>query len=107
VKEFKGRNETDKEERKEIIPHHNDSDSFENRFRKDAFEETGNPFEKNDVLFHVMTRIVMNETAVQLAKDAKAIGRNQYEAYRNERLVTCSKSIYDVMPRNNLALFCI
>jgi hypothetical protein len=37
VKEFKGRNETYKEETKENLPHHDDSDSFEKRFRKDAF----------------------------------------------------------------------
>ncbi len=54
VNEFTGRNEA--EETKESIPHHEDSDSFEKRFHKDggslrkAFEETGNPFEENNVL---------------------------------------------------------
>ncbi len=31
--------------------------------------------------------------------------QKQYDAYKNERLATCRKSIYDVIPRNNLALF--
>jgi hypothetical protein len=111
VNEFMGGNEADAEETKQSIPHHEDSDSFKKRFRKDvgslrkAFEETGNPFEESNVLVHVMTRIVMNETAVQSVKDAKATWKAQYEAYRTERLATCRKSIYDVIPRNNLALF--
>ena len=108
VSEFMGRNKAYAEETKESIPHHEDSDSFKKCFRKDVgslrkvFEETGNPFEKSNVLVHVMTQVVMNEAAVQ---DAKATGKAQYDAYRNERLATCRKSIYDVIPQNNLALF--
>ncbi len=47
----------------------------------------------------------MGDAAVQSVKSARRIGKEHYEAYKHERIETCSKSIYAVVSKNKLTLF--
>ena len=114
VNEFKNYDEESEDEDKtpkEELPHHEDSNSFEKRFRKDVasleatLSEIGNPFDEGDILFQIMTKNVMADPSIKSVQNAKKIGEAQYQAYVRERLLTCKKSIYEVIPKNKLSLF--
>ena len=82
-----------------VLPHHENSTSFEKRFRnhiqsfKKTFEEIGNPFAESANLMQVMTRIIVNESSVKSVANAKQIGNQQYKRYIEERITSCSMSI--------------
>ena len=82
-----------------VLPHHENSTSFEKRFRnhiqsfKKTFKENGNPFAESDNLMQVMTRIIVNESSVKSVANAKQIGNQQYKRYIEERITSCSMSI--------------
>jgi hypothetical protein len=80
VKNFNKEDE-DETERK----HHEDTDAYETKFRKDvsnfklAFVEVGNPFsDEEDSLTQVVTRTIMDSSSfesVELAKNTRSISR--------------------------------
>jgi hypothetical protein len=66
----------------------------------DAFNE--NPFtEISSDLFVIDTKVIMADQVVQSAED---LGRKQYEAFVDERMVKMTKPIHDTIPKNNLTL---
>ena len=67
--------------------------------------EVGNPFDEGDILLQLMTKNIMADPSIKSIQDAKRIGEAQYQAYVRERLLTCNKSIYEVISRNKLYLF--
>ena len=108
VRNFNSTEERETGEKK----HHEDTDAFETKFRKDvrsfkqSFTEAGNPFsDEYDSLVQVMTRTIMNSSAADSVINAKNIGKVQYDQYVQKRLVTCEQSIYDAIPKNNLPIF--
>ena len=95
-----------------ITSHHEDMVSFEKKFRKDvkslysAYIEDGNPFEEeDDVLTKLGDKVVMNEHAIKFVHEARKRGKDQYDIFKVERLVTATKSIHDVIKKNKLPLF--
>ena len=94
-----------------ITSHHEDTVSFEKKFRKDvkslysAYIEDGNPFEEDDVLTKLGDKMVMNEHAIKSVCEARKRGKDQYDIFKVERLVTATKSIHDVIKKNKLPLF--
>ena len=94
-----------------ITSHHEDTISFEKKFRKDVkslysvFIEDGNPFEEDDVLMKLEDKVVMNEQAIKSVREARKKGKNQYDTFKVERLITATKSIHDVIKENKLPLF--
>ena len=97
VHEFKNYGEESEDEDetpKEELPHHEDSNSFEKRFRKDVkslksmLSEVENPFEEGYILLQLMTKKIMTDAAIKSVQHAKTIGEAQYQAYVRERLET-------------------
>ena len=95
-----------------IKSHHENTTTFEKRFRKDvksmyeAFIENGNPFEEEeDVLITLGSKVVMGEQARTSVREARQAGKDQYEAFKVERLITSEKSVHDVIKKNKLPLF--
>ena len=92
-------------------PHHEDTESNEKRFRmhvspcKSAFDEAGNPFEEEDILVHVVSRQIMNDTAATSVKAAYDTGKKQYDNFVYKRLVSCEVPIRNLIPKNKFALF--
>jgi hypothetical protein len=71
-----------------------------------AFTEVGSPFsDAEDSLIQVMTRTIMNSASGESVRNAENIRKKQYEEYVRKRLVTCEKSIHELIPKNNLPLF--
>jgi len=75
----KGFRENDSEEKE--IKHHEDTKSFENRFRKDvvafcnSMKELGNPFRDTDNnLVSMISKNIMNDDAVASVSNAASIG---------------------------------
>ena len=90
---------------------HEDTVSFEKKFRKDvkslysAYIEDGNPFEEDDVLTKLEDKVVINEHAIKSVREARKRGKDQYDIFKVERLVTATKSIHDIIKKNKLPLF--
>ena len=92
--------------------HHEDTKVFENRFRDDVntfFEELnsrGNPFLLlGDELENIFSKSVMSLECSKSVRDAYSIGKEAYEKYCAERLVSGTASIYDTIKMNKLPLF--
>ena len=66
-----------------VLQHHENLTSYEKRFRnhiqsfKRKFDKIGNLFAESANLMRLMTRIIMNESAVK--SNAKQIGNQQYK----------------------------
>ena len=74
----------DTEEDEIFRSHHEDTDSFENTFRKEnealfvAFDETGNPFaETEEGLVQLATKHVLDDGATKSVREAKVLGKKQ------------------------------
>ena len=92
--------------------HHEQTPSTQNRFARnvksvvDIFIEYGNPFtETSSDLFSVDTNVFMANKVVQSVREAEDLGKAQYKAFVGDRLINLSKSIYYIIPKNNLMLF--
>ena len=84
--------------------HHEQTTSTQNRFASnvqsviDAFNEMGNPFtETSSDLFAIDTKIIMADQVVQSIKEAEGLGRKQYEAFVDERMVKMTKPIHETI----------
>ena len=72
----------------------------------EAFIESGNPFEEEeDVLITLGSKVVMGEQARKSVREARQAGKDQYEAFKMERLITSERSVHDVIKKNKLPLF--
>ena len=91
--------------------HHEDTDAFELRYRKDAvsfkemIEEAGSPFVEEDLLINVANKVVQSAKAVESVRNAKDIGLKAYNEFVQKRLITCEESIYKTITNNKLQLF--
>ncbi len=66
----------------------------------------GNPFtETSSDLLAIDTKVIMADQVVQSIKEAEGLGRKQYEAFVDERIVKMTRNIHDAIPKNKLALF--
>ena len=92
--------------------HHEQTPSTQNRFARngksvvDIFNEWGNPFtETSSNLFAVDTNVLMADEVVQSVREAEDLGKAQYKALVDGHMINLTKSIYDIIPKNNLILF--
>ena len=98
VNEFKSYEESSEDEHKtprEGLPHHEDPNSFETTL-SGYFNA-----QSNIVRDISMTKNVMADPPIKSVLNAKKMGEAQYQAYVTERLLTCKKSIYEVIPKAN------
>jgi len=89
--------------------HHEQTPSTQNRSARnvksvvDIFDEWGNPFtETSSDLFAVDTNVIMAYEVVQSVRKAEDLGKAQYKAFVDDRMINLMKSIYDTIPKNNL-----
>ena len=94
------------------LKHHEDSNAFEKQFRKDVkalcnvFEVHGNPFDDpDDNLVHLISKMIMNEEAVDSVKRVKDLGERQFRQYVEKRLIKCEVPIHEKIEKNKLVLF--
>ena len=66
----------------------------------------GNPFsdESNDLLV-LDTKDLADPTVISTMRKLEKAGKQQYETFVNERLVTQSRPVNDPIKRNNFPLF--
>jgi hypothetical protein len=66
----------------------------------------GNPFLDDSFdLVTLDTKVIMSESVVNAIRTAEELGIRQYHAFVADRLSVSSKSVYDPIQKNNLALF--
>lgn len=71
-----------------------------------AIETMGNPFlESGDDLLVLDTKEIASEKVVDTVNRIQEIGKEQFEAFVDERIVARKKSISDVIHLNQLAVF--
>ena len=102
----------DNEENTVGYKHHENSKSFEIKFKKhfkslrEEYEKVGNPFlEDSDIFYTLITKTVMEVTSNKSVYDARKIGKEQYSSYQQEVFVFGRRSIYDTIKRNKLSLY--
>ena len=95
-----------------LKPHHEQTKAVQERFVKDVrslvstIEEMGNPFlEESMDLFNLNSKAVMSQGVVNDLKNIKALGKEKYELFIEERFQSNMKSIGSTIPRNNLGMF--
>ena len=72
----------------------------------DAIEEMVNPFAENSKDLLVLdSRDLADLTVIDMLRQAKSLGQEEYDTYVNERLVNQTKLITDPIKRNKLPLF--
>ena len=94
------------------LKHHEDTNAFEKQLRKDVkalcyvFEVHGNPFDDpDDNLVHLISKMIMNEEAVDSVKRVKDLGERQFRQYVEKRLIKCEVPIHEKIEKNKLVLF--
>ncbi len=94
------------------MSHHEDTTSFEVKFRKDvrsllaAMNDFGNPFkEVNENLVHIASKIVLDDAAAISVRSAYKNGEEQYYKFAQDRLCSENASLYDIVRKNKLPLF--
>ncbi len=92
--------------------HHEQIPSIQSRFATnvrnvvDVFNDMGNPFtETSTDLLALDTKIIMADEVIQSVKTAEDLGKKQYKAFIEERMVQMTKPFHDTIPKNNFALF--
>ena len=91
--------------------HCEDNDSHETDFRKDVLpfkrvlEDKGNPFLEKE-LIHIISKILMNEAAIQSVKNVSSIGQQQYEIYKCERLIQGKYLFFHNFPKQVTFISC-
>ena len=93
--------------------HNEENASFEEKFCKDvnslynAFNEFGNPFsEEQNQLVKISSRVVLDKPASESVLKAKQTDKDQFETFTKERLCGEVSSVYNIIRKNNLQLFC-
>ena len=102
-----------KEKEATVASHHEDTDDYERRFRKDVlslvnvFDEYGNPFKEKikDRLLQVVSKTLMDEESSRVVKTALETGTQQYQKFVNERLHQKKASLYAIISRNKFKIF--
>ena len=94
------------------MSHHEDTTSFEVKFRKDvrsllaAMDDSGNPFkEVNENLVHIASKIVFDDAAAISVRSAYKNGEEQYYKFAQDRLCSENASLYDIVRKNKPPLF--
>lgn len=66
----------------------------------------GNPFlESSEDLMVLDTRDILDTSVAETVRTADSLGKEQYKAFVEERLVWCEVPITSVISKNKLALF--
>ena len=91
--------------------HHEESETDQKTFQKQVnnlittFNEYGNPFlDDCDDLLILHTRECAEKGVINTLRNISKIGKQQYEAYKNDVIQSRSKSIHDPIKRNQLPL---
>ena len=92
--------------------HHDQMPSVQKSFTKDVqslvatLEELGNPFEEeNQDLVVLDTKDIADPAVVKTVRNAKKIGKHQFDTFVKERIQDQTKGLEDSIPRNKLPLF--
>ena len=71
-----------------------------------VIEDMGNPFlESSEDLMVLDTKDILDTSVGETVQTAESLGKEQYKAFVEERLVRCEVPITDVTSKNKLALF--
>lgn len=92
--------------------HHEQTTATQTRFLIEVkellnvFEDLGNPFEEEDglLLTNLKSKTIFDSPAVNSVRTAYACGKEQYETFVKERLVTSHKMISEAIKQNNFPL---
>ena len=92
--------------------HYEETPSMQNTFARDVrslvavIEELGNPFEEDSQDLLVLdTKEIADPAVIETVRNAKQIGKDQFEAFSKECIVDRIKSIEEAIHRNKLPLF--
>ena len=92
--------------------HHDQIPSVQSAYARDVrslvsvFEDLGNPFLKESTSLLVLdSKEIGDQSAVENVRNAQKIGQDQYQTFTKECLIKRSKSIDDVLHRNQLKPF--
>jgi hypothetical protein len=104
--------EFEKEDTQEQKNHHEEGFSFQKSFKADVerltatIKEMGNPFMTADEdVVRLDTRDVMPEEVARSIRSIESLGTEQYQAFRQDVLISRTKSIHAPLKRNSLSLF--
>lgn len=61
--------------------------------------------DEDDILMHLTKKSLMSQEAMKSVRKAQRLGKEQYDRYVEERLITGQVSLYSVIKSNNLPLF--
>ena len=94
-----------------ILEHHDTTESAQKHFSADvrtmydALAEFGNPFmDDSKDLYALDTKVVPGHEAIENLYSAEAVGKEQFENYRNSHILK-DKPISDAIRRNNMQIF--
>ena len=94
------------------IGHHDQAPTVQATFGKDVLslinviEDLGNPFEEESTNLLVLdSKEIADHAAVEMVKNIRRIGQEQFQTFVKERLIERSETIDDVIHRNKLKLF--
>ena len=99
-------------QRKTDDRHHNQLPSIQKAFASDLknvinmFEKLGNPFsEESNDLYVLDTKVIMPDEVVATVRSVEDIGKTKFDGFVRERIKNPSMTFYDIIVKNNLALF--
>ncbi|XP_014671080.1 PREDICTED: uncharacterized protein LOC106811872 [Priapulus caudatus] len=91
--------------------HHEQTPSTQRRFATDVhsvvgvFEDMGNPFTETSAdLIAMDTKVVMADEVIQSIRHAEEIGKAQYKAFVDERIMTTQKPFHDTITKNSFPM---
>ena len=92
--------------------HHEQTPSVQIEFQKNVkdmirvIEEMENPFlDKGNDLYCLDTKVVMDPSVVYEVQSIETCGKDQYDIFVQDRLVTCQTLITDTITKNKFSLF--
>ena len=92
--------------------HHEEAKHVQKKFTQNvedlakAIEEMGNPFTENsNDLLVLDSRDLADPAIIDSVRKIEKLGQEQYDIYVGERLVNQTKSVWEPIKKNNLALF--
>ena len=92
--------------------HHEEAKHVQKKFTQNvedlakAIEEMGNPFTENsNDLLVLDSRDLPDPAIIDSVRKIEKLGQGQYDIYVGERLVNQTKSVWEPIKKNNLALF--
>ena len=94
------------------VRHHEQLPSIQKAFASDlkntisTFEKLGNPFseDRND-LYVLDIKLIMPDEVVATVRSVEDIGKTKFDGFVRERIKNPSMTFYDIIVKNNLALF--